>query len=272
MWKYHIRSAAGYSELTDSFARRDSRPQRSADNADSEQTDLTLNKQTENTPIVVFESVSKSFSEGALRRPVLSNLNATFARGGFHAVIGRSGSGKSTLLNLIAGIDLPDKGNIRINDFAINKISENERTLFRRKKIGFIFQFFNLIPSLTVHENVRLPLELVGMDSQHERVTDILERVGLNGRKNDYPEVLSGGEQQRVAIARAVVHEPDLLLADEPTGNLDDATADRILDVLCDAARQRTVVLVTHSRRISHQADEVWPLRYGTFDQSEKAS
>ena len=231
-----------------------------------------MSKQTANSPIVAIDGVSKSFSEGAIRRSVLSNLNAEFTRGGFHAVIGRSGSGKSTLLNLVAGIDLPDNGTVWINETAISEISENERTLFRRQKMGFVFQFFNLIPSLTVQENVRLPLDLVGLDSQQDRIKDILERVGLIDRRDDYPEVLSGGEQQRVAIARAVVHEPELLLADEPTGNLDDVTASQILEVLQDAAHQRTVILVTHSREIARRADEVWPLRYGTFDNSEAKS
>ncbi len=231
-----------------------------------------MNESAENSPIVAIKDVSKSFSEGDNRRSVLSNINARFKRGGFHAVIGRSGSGKSTLLNLIAGIDLPDRGTIQINDSAINEVSENERTLLRRNMMGFIFQFFNLIPSLTVQENVQLPLDLVGMDSQQDRVMNILELVGLSDRRNDYPEMLSGGERQRVAVARAVVHEPELLLADEPTGNLDYNSAYQVLDALQDVAHQRTVILVTHSREIASQADEIWPLRYGSFDVSESES
>ena len=231
-----------------------------------------MTEATENSPIVVIKDVSKSFLEGDNCRPVLSNINAHFKRGSFHAVIGRSGSGKSTLLNLIAGIDLPDSGIVQINESVINKISENERTLLRRNTMGFIFQFFNLIPSLTVQENVRLPLDLVGIDNQQERVTNILELVGLKDRRNDYPEVLSGGEQQRVAIARAVVHEPELLLADEPTGNLDYDTASQVLEVLRDAVHQRTLILVTHSREIASHADEIWPLRYGSFDYPESES
>lgn len=231
-----------------------------------------MNESTENSPIVIIKDVSKSFPEGDNRRSVLANINARFKRGGFHAVVGRSGSGKSTLLNLIAGIDLPDSGTIQINESAINEISENERTLLRRNMMGFIFQFFNLIPSLTVQENVQLPLDLVGMDSQQDRVMNILDQVGLRNRRNDYPEVLSGGERQRVAIARAVVHEPELLLADEPTGNLDYDSAHQVLDALQDVAHQRTVILVTHSREIASQADEIWPLRYGSFNYPESES
>ncbi len=231
-----------------------------------------MNDSTENSPIVVIKNISKSFLEGDNRRLVLANINARFKRGGFHAVVGRSGSGKSTLLNLIAGIDLPDSGTIQINESAINEISENERTLLRRNMMGFIFQFFNLIPSLTVQENVQLPLDLIGMDSQQDRVTNILDLVGLRDRRNDYPEVLSGGERQRIAIARAVVHEPELLLADEPTGNLDYDSACQVLEALQDVAHHRTVILVTHSREIASQADEIWPLRYGSFDCPESES
>ena len=221
-----------------------------------------------NPNIVRIENVSKSFSEGDNRRTVLDGLNADFERGQIHAVVGRSGSGKSTLLNLIAGIDKPDEGTVQIDDCIINKITENERTLFRRNKMGFIFQFFNLIPSLTVEENVKLPLELVGKDGQQDRVTDILERVGLEDRRKDYPEVLSGGEQQRVAIARAVVHEPELLLADEPTGNLDDTAAANVLEILKETSCDRTVILVTHSRQVAGWADKVWPLYLGNFSAS----
>ncbi len=224
-----------------------------------------MNSQAQGSPIVALADVSKSFSEGGSTRTVLSNLGAEFTQGAFHAVVGRSGSGKSTLLNLIAGIDLPDQGTVRFQNTDINTVSENERTLTRRRNMGFVFQFFNLIPSLTVAENVQLPLDLVRMDNQADRVAEILSRVGLEDRADDYPQVLSGGEQQRVAIARAVVHEPRLLLADEPTGNLDDVTAARVLDVLQDAVGNRTVILVTHSREIAQRADRVWPLRNGAF-------
>ncbi|MDE0309906.1 MAG: ABC transporter ATP-binding protein [Acidiferrobacterales bacterium] len=231
-----------------------------------------MNESTENSPIVVLKDVSKSFLEGDNHRSVLADINARFRRGGIHAVVGRSGSGKSTLLNLIAGVDLPDSGTIEINGCAINESTEHQRTLLRRETIGFIFQFFNLIPSLTVQENVQLPLDLAGMDSRQDRVMHILDRVGLRDRADDYPQVLSGGERQRVAIARAVVHEPELLLADEPTGNLDYDSASQVLEALRYTAHQRTVIVVTHSREIASQADEVWPLRFGSFDHPDPQS
>ena len=168
-------------------------------------------------------------------------------------LLGRSGSGKSTLLNLVSGIDLPNSGAVVVAGVDLTALDEHRRTLFRRRHIGFIFQFFNLIPLLTVEENLLLPLELTDqLDAAgRARARKLLDRVGLGDRAASYPEQLSGGEQQRLAVARALVHDPPLVLADEPTGNLDEETAGAVLDLLDGLAREtrKTVIMVTHSRR-----------------------
>lgn len=215
---------------------------------------------------VSLKGLNKSFTEGERTRDVLVDLNADFEAGKFHVILGRSGSGKSTLLNLISGIDMPDSGTVQVAGTILNEISERERTLLRRKSIGFIFQFFNLIPSLTVEENVMLPLELLKVENRLDRVQQVLDDVEMGDRMSSYPDALSGGEQQRIAIARAVVHEPELILADEPTGNLDDTTAEQVLKILTGITHQRTVLLVTHSQEAAHKADCKWILRSGKFE------
>jgi len=180
--------------------------------------------------MIKLENVSKGYSEGKVIHTILSDVNLNINKGEIVILYGKSGSGKSTLLNLLAGIDLPDTGNIYFEDINITALSEKERTLFRRKRIGFIFQFFNLIPTLTVSENLKLPLEL--NSAPFEKANEMLSRVGLLERVNAYPDVLSGGEQQRVAIARALIHNPDFILADEPTGNLDFDTSKQIIDLI----------------------------------------
>ncbi len=210
--------------------------------------------------------LSKSYIEGTHERKVLSRLRAEFQAGAIHAVIGRSGSGKSTLLNLISGIDLPDSGTVNVAGCVINEVNEHERTLFRRRNVGIIFQFFNLIPSLTVEENVMLPLELNNMRNRRENVREILSKIGMEKRLKSYPDSLSGGEQQRIAVARAVVHKPKVILADEPTGNLDEDTAKQVLHVLSEVKEQSTVILVTHSQDIASHADFRWRLRGGTLE------
>src|SRR5215468_6425197 len=181
--------------------------------------------------------------------------------------MGRSGSGKSTLLNLISGIDRADSGSIHVDDLEVTALGEPERTLFRRAHIGFVYQFFNLIPTLDVAENVRLVLELNGVRGRaaHERSLAALRDVGLGARVHSAVDALSGGEQQRVAIARALVHAPQLLLADEPTGNLDDATAREVLPSLLGLTRARgtTLVMVTHDAALAAAADRVLELREG---------
>jgi putative ABC transport system ATP-binding protein len=182
-------------------------------------------------------------------------------------VRGRSGSGKTTLLNLIAGLDTPSDGRILIEGSDLAAMTDRQRTLFRRDNIGIIFQFFNLIPTLTVLENVILPAELRQLGNQYalENARSLLARVGLADREDDYPDQLSGGEQQRVAIARSLVHEPRLLLADEPTGNLDRTTGDRVLRLLQDLTQElgKTLILVTHSRQDATKADRVLTISQG---------
>ena len=218
-----------------------------------------------------FENLSKSYQEGARQRIVLENASAIFPKGEFAAILGKSGTGKSTLLNLISGIDYPDNGAIWIDQQNLTGMDERARTLFRRKHIGFIFQFFNLISTLTVWENVILPLELGGHANGTARtqVETILEAVGLLDRRDTFPDRLSGGQQQRVAIARALVHDPLLVLADEPTGNLDEETGKQVLDLLDRLTRQRgkNLILVTHSAEAAGYADRVLHLRDGKFDE-----
>lgn len=218
-------------------------------------------------PFVHIQDLCKTYREGPHIRTVLNKVSATFARGEFVAILGKSGSGKSTLLNLISGIDRSDCGSVWIAGQELTALDERQRTLFRRHNIGFIFQFFNLIPLLTVWENVVLPLELNGAPAHliYEQAERLLQLVGLLDRRNTFPDRLSGGEQQRVAIARALVHDPLLVLADEPTGNLDDETGQQVLALLDNLTRQagKNLVLVTHSQEAASFADRVLKLQDG---------
>jgi putative ABC transport system ATP-binding protein len=217
--------------------------------------------------VLILDSVSRSFGVGEHRRSVLDRVSISIAAASETVIIGRSGSGKSTLLNLISGIDQPDAGRVIFAGQDLSALREPERTLFRRRKVGFVYQFFNLLPTLDVEENVRLVLALdgVGAAPARRRTREMLERVGLGDRLHAPVDVLSGGEQQRVALARALVHAPALLLADEPTGNLDEVTAALIAPLLRDLARERgaTVVLVTHDRQLAAGADRCLTLRAG---------
>jgi len=214
-----------------------------------------------------FHDLSKSYKEGGKTRSVLQNASLAVGRGESIAILGKSGSGKSTLLNLISGIDLPDGGEIHLDGICLSCMNDTERTRYRRRNIGFIFQFFNLIPTLTVWENLVLPLELNDrLDRAGEQqAADLLEQVGLGDRKKTYPDRLSGGEQQRVAIARALVHDPLLILADEPTGNLDEENGRAILQMLEQLTRRsgKNLVLVTHSAEAAAIADQTYLLREG---------
>ena len=217
--------------------------------------------------MIKLENVSKGYNEGKILHEILSDVNLKINKGEIIILYGKSGSGKSTLLNLLAGIDLPDRGSIYFEEINITALSEKERTLFRRKRIGFIFQFFNLIPTLTVSENLKLPLELNSIS--FERVKELLEEVGLSERMNAYPDVMSGGEQQRVAIARALIHNPDFILADEPTGNLDFDTSKQIIDLIDKIVKQqgKTMIMATHSKEVMGLADRVLTLKDGKFEE-----
>jgi putative ABC transport system ATP-binding protein len=215
--------------------------------------------------MIKLENVSKGYSEGKVLHTILSGVNLNINKGEIVILYGKSGSGKSTLLNLLAGIDLPDEGSIFFENVNITALSEKERTLFRRKRIGFIFQFFNLIPTLTVSENLKLPLELNSMP--FKKADEMLDEVGLLDRINAYPDVLSGGEQQRVAISRALIHNPDFILADEPTGNLDFDTSKQIIDLIDRIVKQqgKTMIMATHSKDVMGLADRVLTLKDGKF-------
>ena len=220
-------------------------------------------------PAVELRQLSKTYREGEAERIVLRDVSLTVASGEIVVLVGRSGSGKSTLLNLIAGIDRPTAGSVAVNGTDLTALDEQARTRFRRRHIGFVFQFFNLIPILTVEENLLLPLDLNGRadDKGVARARALLERVGLAGRGDSFPERLSGGEQQRVAIARALIHDPALILADEPTGNLDADTAADVLDLLDKLAREagRTVLMATHSREVIGVADRIFTMQRGAL-------
>lgn len=230
-------------------------------------------KRATNHPILQLHGLSKTFIEGKRSRVILDGVNLEIMSGEFFVILGRSGSGKSTLLNLMSGIDQPDparQSQIFIGDTDITALDETRRTLFRRDHIGIIFQFFNLIPTLTVLENVTLPLELrSGQRRIHIKAgRQMLRYVGLEDRADTFPDKLSGGEQQRVAIARAIAHEPLLVLADEPTGNLDEETGNSVLDLLlqltCDAGK--TLVMATHNPEMISRADRVCRIHEGKLE------
>jgi len=216
-------------------------------------------------PLVELRAVSKGFREGDRRHVVLDGVDLRIPAGSFTVVLGRSGTGKSTLLNLVSGIDRPDAGEILVAGNALHDMPERQRTLFRRRHLGFVFQFFNLVPTLTVVENLLLPLELLHgsgpgeRSDQRDRALQMLARVGLEDRADSFPDRLSGGEQQRVATARALVHDPDLLLADEPTGNLDPEIGTTVMALLDELVRSRgrTLLVATHSHELARRADRV---------------
>jgi len=218
-------------------------------------------------PLIELCSVSKSYREGDRTHLVLDSVDASIAQGELVVVLGKSGSGKSTLLNLVSAIDLPDRGEVRVAGVDLVQLSERDRTLFRRQHIGFIFQFFNLLPTLTVVENLLLPLELKGRVTRDDRsrCIGLLDAVDLGQRADSYPDRLSGGERQRVAVARALVHEPDLILADEPTGNLDVDTGLEVIELLDRLTRRagKTLIMATHSREVVGVADRIFTIEHG---------
>jgi putative ABC transport system ATP-binding protein len=224
---------------------------------------------TSDTPIVAIRNLCKSYRRGDQTIPVLDNISVDIASGAFLALMGPSGSGKSTLLNLIAGIDRADRGEIRVAGVDLTTLSERELARWRAAHIGFIFQFYNLMPVLTALENIELPLQLTSLSrrERREHATFALDLVGLSDRADHYPSQLSGGQQQRVAIARAVVADPTLLVADEPTGDLDRHSAAEILALLDRLVRDsgKTVIMVTHDARAAEQAHQIRTLEKGVL-------
>lgn len=227
-------------------------------------------------PIVFFENVHYGYAEAGRRHEVLHGIDGTIARGETVALLGRSGSGKSSLLNLTAGLAKPVRGRIRIAGDDIAALDETARTRLRRRHIGFVYQFFNLIDTLSVRDNALLPLELDGRldPGAVERVDSLLAEVGLGDRLEARPDTLSGGEQQRVALVRALGHAPALVLADEPTGNLDSETGTRVLDLLDRLVRDagHSLLLVTHSSEVAARADRVMHLVDGRLQAPEAES
>jgi putative ABC transport system ATP-binding protein len=223
------------------------------------------------TRLIALQNLRKEFQEGADFRTVIDDVSISINKGEFIVLLGHSGSGKSTLLNLISGIEKPTAGTIRIENVTITELNERVCTLFRRDNIGFIFQFFNLIPTLTVLENVMLPQELAGKQGKELKQTamNLLEKVGLADRCNAFPDQLSGGQQQRVAIARALVHQPMLVLADEPTGNLDEETGEKVLNLLLQLTRDtnKTLIMATHNPDIARLANRVLRMHNGHLQQ-----
>ena len=224
--------------------------------------------------LLQVDNLSKSYNKRSPDHAVLQRLHLQLSPGERVAILGRSGCGKSTLLNLIAGLEQPDSGQILLNGEALHTLSDTERTLRRRRHIGFIFQFFNLVPTLTALENVMLPLELNGTDNLAtgaRLAEELLTRLGLGELGSRYPEQLSGGEQQRLAIARALIHKPALLLADEPTGNLDQETGNAVAELLFNSIDCHSALLmVTHSEEIASHADRVLRLQQGQLVSAER--
>ena len=212
--------------------------------------------------MIRLESVEKYYGN----HRVLKGINLEVQRGEFVSIMGSSGSGKSTLLNLIGGMDRPEGGRIMVDGEDISAYADGELTLYRRRKIGFVFQFFNLLPNITVLENISMPLLLNGVE-EDEKADVFISRVGLRGKENNYPYQLSGGEQQRVAIARALVHDPEIILADEPTGSLDSETGKMIMDLIQQLTEEtrKTVILVTHESYIADYAKRTARIRDGVL-------
>jgi putative ABC transport system ATP-binding protein len=213
---------------------------------------------------VEFSQLTKHYQESGTQYVILNQLSLSITAGEFIVLLGRSGSGKSTLLNLISGIDQPTDGDIKVNGNDLCAMTEYQRTVFRRHHIGFVFQAYNLIPTLTVAENLLLPLELIKpIDNvDREKVHDLLLQLDLSDRIDTYPDRLSGGEQQRIAIGRALIHNPDIILADEPTGNLDLETGEQVLQLLDKLVRKagKTLIMATHSEQVIGQADRVFTI------------
>ncbi|MGB5161392.1 MAG: ABC transporter ATP-binding protein [Thermoanaerobaculia bacterium] len=229
---------------------------------------------SDRAPTIELSGVSKSYREADRDHIVLEGVDLLVQPGELVVLLGRSGSGKSTLLNLLGGLDQPDSGSVAVGGIEITSLGERDRTLFRRRNIGFIFQFFNLLPTLTVLENLLLPLELDGKSTEavREPCLEMLAAVGLVDRADSFPDRLSGGERQRVAVARGLIHQPQLILADEPTGNLDVGTGRQVIDLLDSLTRQsgRTLLMATHSQQVVGLADRILTIENGRLVELDK--
>ena len=214
---------------------------------------------------IKITNLTKKYDSFGTKITALGGVNLTFNDGELVAIIGESGSGKTTLLNQLCGMDVPDNGEIIIDGINLTKLSSNDLCKMRRSKIGVVYQFYNLIPELNIRDNITLPVELDGGNVDENELSEILKTVGLFGRERDFPSALSGGQQQRVAIARALFQKPSLILADEPTGNLDEKNSEDILGLLCKLNEEKkiTVIIVTHSKVVADRAKRLISLKNG---------
>ncbi|MBU3075468.1 ABC transporter ATP-binding protein [Clostridium estertheticum] len=221
--------------------------------------------------ILRTENLTKTYGIGETKVTALDNLNLRINKGQFVAIIGSSGSGKSTLLHMLGGVDNPTKGKIYIDDIDISSMNETELAIFRRRKVGIIYQFYNLIPTLNVEKNILLPMLLDGKKPKKEEFDKIIKMLGLKERLEHLPNQLSGGQQQRVAIARALIYRPSIILADEPTGNLDRANTEAILEMLRVSNKEynQTMILITHDEKIALSADRVITIEDGRIVSDE---
>lgn len=221
--------------------------------------------------ILRAENLTKTYGMGDTKVTALDNLNLRISKGEFVSIIGSSGSGKSTLLHMLGGVDRPTKGKIYIEDTDISSMNETKLALFRRRKVGLIYQFYNLIPTLNVEKNILLPMLLDGIEPKREQFDKIVKMLGLDERLNHLPNQLSGGQQQRVAIGRSLIYRPSIILADEPTGNLDRRNSEAILEMLKLSNKEynQTILLITHDEKIALSADRVITIDDGTIVSDE---
>ena len=221
--------------------------------------------------ILKVENLTKSYGSGEAKVDALKNVNLSIKKGEFVAIVGPSGSGKSTLLHLLGGVDRPTSGKVYINDVDIYNLKEKDLSIFRRRNVGLIYQFYNLIPVLSVKENILLPAELDNRKIDKDYLDDLLKTLGLKERANHLPNELSGGQQQRTSIGRALINRPSIVLADEPTGNLDSKNSKELLELLKLSVRKynQTLIMITHDPSIALQADRVITIEDGTIKQDE---
>lgn len=221
--------------------------------------------------ILKVENLTKSYGKGEAKVDAIKNINLSINKGEFVAIVGPSGSGKSTLLHLLGGVDKPTSGKVYINDVDIYNLKEKDLSIFRRRNVGLIYQFYNLIPVLSVKENILLPAELDNRKIDKDYLDDLLKTLGLKERANHLPNELSGGQQQRTSIGRALINRPSIVLADEPTGNLDSKNYKEVLELLKLSVRKynQTLIMITHDPSIALQADRVITIEDGTIKQDE---